>query len=116
MKQALTVKELATKIVGDGKKPNKYFVTIGYGWYRPFGEDAEMIQAKNSLDSESLLFTNKTDAEDLFYAIALSNQAHNGKITGETIGQVMIEDRLTGVIKEKCLRQRENGTFFVDTY
>jgi len=110
----LTVKELATKIVGDGKKPNKYFVTIGYGWYMPVNEE-EMEQVDNSMDSVSILFTNKDEAIQCYNSISLFNGTVKG-ITGETIGQVMIEDRLTGTIKEKYLTQNINGTFRVTNF
>jgi len=110
MKQALTVKELATKIVGDGKKPNKYFVTIGYGWYFP-NESEEMIQVKDSLDSVTVMLTNKEDAIKLYNSIIIRTIS---PVTKETIGQVMIEDRLTGVIKEKCLTMLDNGKLVID--
>lgn len=108
-----TANKLATEIVGDGKKPNKWFVTIGYGWYWIPGKE-HMVQAKNSLESVSILFNSKEDAEECFRGIPLGIAV--SKVSGTTIGQVIIEDRANGVIAEKFIRQRENGTFYKSEY
>lgn len=114
MKKETNIIELAKNLVGDGKSPNKYFVTIAYGWYKP-KDNEEMIQVKNSLDSVTAMFTSRSDAEQFFdnipiYAASIDN------VTGETIGQIIMEDRKIGVIKEKCIYQRKNGSFTIERY
>ena len=111
MKNKLTVSELATKIVGDGKKPNKWFITLGYGWYFP-KDSEDMVQVENSMESITMLFTVKSQAEEMFNSFKIHGI---DKVTGETIGQVTLEDRLNGVVKEKNLRQLQNGAFFSET-
>lgn len=114
MKKETSIKELAKNLVGDGKSPNKYFVTIAYGWYRPKGEE-EMKQVGNSLDSVTVLFTSRPDAEQFFENIPMC-AASIDEVTKETIGQIILEDRKTGVLMEKCIYQRDNGTFNIDTW
>jgi hypothetical protein len=108
-------KELASLLIGDGKKPNKWFVTIAYGWYEPKGdnEQTDMIQADNSLDSVTILAESKTQAFELFDSIKLDR--HIKKVTGNTIGQVIVEDRLNGVVIEKKLVETDSG-FYIDEY
>jgi hypothetical protein len=114
MKQQQTAKELACKLVGDGKKPNKYFVTIGFGWYAPENPEEDMIQAKNSLESVTIgPLTSKAKAMELFNAIPIDR--HIQEVTGETIGQICIEDRLTGVVLERRLTKSGNR-FFIDQF
>lgn len=108
-----SAKDLAVQLVGDGKKPNKYFVTIGYGWYMP-KDSEDMKQAKNSLDSVTMLFNTREAAEQCYQSI--TPMADSGKITGLTIGQVMIEDRLTGVIKEKFLSHVSGNLYRIKHY
>lgn len=119
-KQTLSAAELASNIVGDGKKPNKYFVTVAYGWYRPKGkpEDEvlpEMVQAPNALESVTIgPFSSKAQAFNTFNSIELDSSIE--KVTGETISQVIIEDRLMGTVKEKCLSERRSTGFYVDVW
>lgn len=114
---AIDAAQLATQIVGDGKKPNKYFITIAYGYWRPKQTDPEecpeMEQAKNSLDSVTMgPFTSKGAAEAVYNAISLDTDIL--EVTGQMIGEVVMEDRLTGVVKNKFLAQRRSYGFFVD--
>lgn len=109
-------------MVGDGKSPNKYFVTIGFGWYIPYKEydkDSDepfempdMIQAPNSIESVTMGPFNKQEAEDLFEMIELPK--YPVKVNGTTIGQVTMEDRNTGVVKEKGLWELRKGHFIED--
>jgi len=108
-----SAKELAVKLVGDGKTPNKYFVTVGYGWYKPSNNE-EMIQVKNSLDSVTMLFNTREAAEHCYNGLRIPTNIK--EVTGETIGQVMIEDRLTGVIKEKFIDQLSSGKFYINSF
>jgi hypothetical protein len=116
-KEMLSPAELATKIVGDGKKPNKYFVSIGYGYYRPKqvtpGEDEECKQAPNALDSVIMgPFTSRAAAEAVYQSIKIDTDVP--EVTGQTLSYVCMEDRLTGTVKDKTLAQRRSYGFFVD--
>lgn len=107
------IKELATKIVGDGKSPNKWFVTVAYGWYVPLpkdeGEEPEMIQADNALESTTLLFTRKQDAMDFFHAVKIREDLT--EVKGNDISQVIVEDRKNGTVCEKHLHQSHKMRF-----
>lgn len=111
MKKETNVKELAKIMVGDGKRPNKWFLTVAYGWYMPVNngaeDDRDMEQVADSLDSITMLFNNKEDADTAYDAINLTAS----KMTGSTIGQVILEDRLTGVVKDKYLEQTKSNSF-----
>lgn len=114
MKQVITdIKKLATEIVGDGKSPNKYFVTIAYGWYQPSNHDLDMIQVDKSLDSVTVMFNNRQDATDFFDSVPFNTYGLD-TVTPETIGQTILEDRKTGVIAERRLLQRNSGSFTVE--
>lgn len=115
MKKFKTGNEMASSIVGDGKSPNIYFVTIGYGWYFPYGEDTDMIQVKGALDSVSIPVPTLTQARDILNSIGLLCNSIK-EMKPWTIGQVLIEDRKTGVIFEKCLQANSTGHFTVIKY
>lgn len=111
MKKETSIMELAKNLVGDGKSPNKYFVTIAYGWYLPANDEADAIQVENSLDCVTVLFTDKQNAIN-FYESVLTYQ-YEGKITPETISQVILEDRKTGVIMDKILKARTTTGYYI---
>lgn len=113
MKQ-LNIKQLATEMVGDGKRPNVWFVTIAYGWFYPPGEEVDMVQVRDALESVTILFLNKEDAEKCYLNVQLRSDIK--KVTRQMIGEVIIEDRLTGVVKQKFLRKHNSGRFFIDQY
>lgn len=110
----VSAKEMARNMVGDGKRPNKYFVTIAYGYYFPIGEDDDMIQAANSLESSTFFFNNKQEAEEFFDSIPMPT--NRKEITGKTISQIMIEDRLTGVVKDRFYKELRPSYFIRQTY
>jgi hypothetical protein len=122
-KEVLTPSELARTMVGDGKKPNRYFVTIGFGYYRPkpTPEDIaecvapEIQETKNSLPCVTMgPFTSRGAAEAVYQGISINTDISD--VTGQTIGQVVLEDRLTGVVKDKTLAQRRSYGFYVDEW
>jgi hypothetical protein len=106
-----TVKKLASELVGDGKSPNKYFVTIGYGWYMTEGEESEGEQMKDSLDCATIFLEDEESANVVFDAIPINKDVT--KVTKYTIGQVTIEDRKTGTIREKYLFKSKSGHFLL---
>lgn len=94
------VRELATEIVGDGKLPNKFFVTSSpyYHEIDQYGDyDSHILDGFEDSQTESKVFDTFEEAEAYYDDIELD--IYDG------IGQVMIEDRLTGIIKEKSLEK-----------
>jgi hypothetical protein len=93
----MTAKEMAQKMVGDGKSPNKYFVTCA-PWYMPIGsEDMVQIPGFNENWGAIGVFDDKEEAIEYYREIELDFR------TG--IGQVMVEDRMVGVLCERFLRE-----------
>ena len=93
-------KALAREIVGDGKTPNKFFVTTG-PWVTivdEFGDwTSELLDGSTEDDTISEVFDTYEDASEYFDRIELD--IYDGT------AQVVLEDRLTGVIKEVSLKK-----------
>lgn len=95
------IKKLASEIIGDGQLPNKFFVTES-----PMilvtdefaNRDYEPIEGYE--DADSYTFGPFDTYEE---ALAAYNESDLD--SGEGIGSVMIEDRLTGTIQEKVLEK-----------
>ena len=91
------IKELATEIVGDGKDPNKFFVTVS-PYFAVNSNDAfesELLDGYTDKDTETRLFNTFEQANEYYNSVDLDPY--------EGIGTVMIEDRKTGTIKQKEL-------------
>ena len=94
------VRELATEIVGDGKLPNKFFVTYSpyYHEVDEYGDfDSHILDGFDDSETESKVFDTIEEAESYYNDVELD--IYDG------VGQVVIEDRLTGTIKEKTLKK-----------
>jgi len=104
-------KKLASKFIGDGESPNKFFVTTG-PYVRletngEFGEDYRIIEGFTTWDSETFgPFSNYDDALEFYTGIELD--ADFG------VGQVFIEDRQVGTIREKFLKEKIAVTYVED--
>lgn len=94
------IKALASEIIGDGQTPNKFFVTTS-PYVRvtdEFGEQSsELLEGYYDTDSWTQVFDTYEEANDHFERIELD--IYDGT------AHVMIEDRLTGVIKENFLEK-----------
>lgn len=93
-------KQLATEIVGDGKSPNKFFVTSGPYYFEvdEFGDrEAVLLDGFTDNHVDTTIFDTFEEAEKYYNDIELD--IYDG------IGQVMIEDRKSGIIKEKALEK-----------
>lgn len=93
-------KQLAIEIVGDGKSPNKFFVSSGPYYFEvdEYGDrEAVLLDGFTDNHVETTIFDTLEDAEKYYNEIELD--IYDG------VGQVMIEDRMTGVIKEKTLEK-----------
>lgn len=98
------ISELATEIVGDGKDPNKFFVTVS----PYFTVDNDEHGSPSNMEFESKLLDGYTDKDSkirLFDTFEQANEYYNSVDLDpyDGIGTVMIEDRKTGTIKQKEL-------------
>ena len=96
----LEKKQLASEIVGDGQLPNKFFVTTG-PWVTIVDEygdrESELLDGYTENDTVTEVFDTYEDANKYFSSIELD--IYDGTT------QILLEDRLTGVIKEECLEK-----------
>jgi hypothetical protein len=93
-------KLLATQIVGDGQTPNRFFVTTSpyVTIVDEFGDyDSEMLKGFSEDDVWTEVFDTYEEANEHYNRIELDH--YHG------ICQIMLEDRLTGVIKETGLEK-----------
>lgn len=104
-------KQLATQIVGDGKSPNKFFVTAGpyYMEVNEFG-DADQVLLDGFTDNhvETTIFDTLEEAEEYYDSIELDIY--------EGVGEVVIEDRKTGQIKYKTLEKIVKVEYMLSEY
>lgn len=102
------IKALASKIVGDGKSPNKWFVTAGP--YCQKGDDYVLLQGFDPVKDVTTYgpFLSPEDALECYEGLDLD--ANVG------IGQVFVEDRKTGTVKEKFLRAKVRVVYEEDEY
>jgi hypothetical protein len=91
------IQDLAIEIVGDGKTPNKYFVSISpYYMDIPNGGYVLIEGYDEQKDLLVEMFDTREEAEEFYNEQELSDE--NG------IGIVTLEDRSYGTIKEKKLQ------------
>ena len=94
------IKALASEIIGDGQLPNKFFVTTG-PWVTTvdeFGDlESELLDGFNESDTWTQVFDTYEEANKHFESIELD--IYDGT------AQVLLEDRLTGVINETRLEK-----------
>jgi hypothetical protein len=94
------IKTLATEIIGDGQLPNKFFVTAG-PWVTvtdEFGDvQFELLDGFDEDYTETKVFDTYEDANKYFESVELD--IYDG------VAQILLEDRLTGVIKESSLEK-----------
>ena len=101
------IKKLASEMVGDGKHPNMFFVTKAP--YIIINSDLEIMEGYVDSDSETYgPFNSYNEALECFNETELD-------ITLGT-GQIFIEDRLVGTIKEKFLVEEVTITHYEDEY
>ena len=96
------IKQMAREMVGDGGAPNKWFVTYGpYVMVYKDGErDYELIEGYN--ENEDVFTYGPFDT----YEDAVECYDEQELYARIGIGQVMIEDRQCGVVREKWLTKR----------
>ena len=94
------IKKLASEIIGDGQSPNKFFVTTA-----PYvtivdesGErESEMLEGFTEDNIWTEVFDTYEEAKEFYDLTELDH--YNG------VCQIVLEDRLTGVIKETGLEK-----------
>jgi hypothetical protein len=93
-------KLLACQIIGDGQTPNKFFVTTA-PWVtvvEDFGSiDHQILDGWEESDTETEVFETYEEAKEYFENIELDH--YSG------VGQILLEDRLTGIIIERSLEK-----------
>ena len=96
------IKEMAREMVGDGGTPNKWFVTYGphVMVYKDGEGDFELMEGYN--ENEDVFTYGPFDT----YEEAVECYNEQELYAGIGIGQVMIEDRQCGVVREKWLTKR----------
>lgn len=97
------IQELARTIIGDGKDPNKYFVTVSPYYIIVDSNESddshcELLEGFSNSDITITVFDSYEDAYQFYDSIDLD--PHAG------VGEVTIEDRKTGVITSKLLQKR----------
>jgi hypothetical protein len=94
------IKALASEIIGDGQMPNKFFVTSS-PWVTIVDEygdqESELLDGYTADDTWTQVFDTYEEANDHFQRIELD--IYDGT------AQVLLEDRLTGQIKEISLQK-----------
>lgn len=98
------INELAMQIIGDGKDPNKFFVTVSpyftvdnneFGRPANMEFETELLDGYTDKDKEIRFFDTFEQANEYYNSVDLD--PHSG------VGTVVIEDRKTGTIKQKEL-------------
>lgn len=112
LKESKLYNEEARTMVGDGKKPNKFFVTLGYGYiFDDEAEDAYQIPNTFQKDGETIAMVD-TFKEAL--EIANDYDLDLDEDSDDVLTQVTIEDRLNGTIYEKSVHKDSNGDLYED--
>lgn len=111
------IDQLATEIVGDGKDPNKFFVTVSPYFTvdnHEFGHPANMEFETELLDG----YTDKDRQIRLFDTFEQANEYYNSVDLDHDsgVGTVMIEDRKTGTIKQKELTKEVRVDYSYNEY
>jgi hypothetical protein len=97
------IKALASEIIGDGQLPNKFFVTEGpYVMVRVDEYESDFAKIEGFEDTQSTTYGPFDSYED---ALEQYNECELDEGCG--IGQVFIEDRLSGQMREKYLEKEE---------
>jgi hypothetical protein len=94
------IKKLASEIIGDGQLPNKFFVTTGpyITVVDEYGDlDSELLDGYTANDTVTEVFDTYEEANEYFNSIELD--IYDGT------AQILLEDRLTGQIKEISLKK-----------
>ena len=99
------IKQMAREMVGDGGTPNKWFVT--------YGPRVRVLNEDDSFIGDYELIEGYNENEDVFtygpfdtYEEAVECYHEQELYAGIGIGQVTIEDRSCGTIREKWLTKR----------
>jgi hypothetical protein len=109
------IRDMATRIVGDGcpeNAPNLFFVTQG-PYYKEVGEYDSMDSVLDGFDEESDVTTYGPLST---YDEALEKYNEIDLDPDYGVGQVFIEDRLSGTIAEKWLTARKGIVWDTDEY
>lgn len=104
-----SIKDHPKKIVGDGQKPNRWFVSFSPYFMKEVNNCWEYHRFEGTLDSDTTTygpFPSLEEAEVCFNNVDLD--------VDSKIGSKMIEDRMTGVVKELNLYQQPAEVKYVE--
>lgn len=108
------IQKMASEMVGDGKKPNKFFVTVSnkYIYVRDgLGEIYEELNDRirpGQEESTTEVFDEFDDAMKYYEEVELS--------IDDSATEVILEDRLTGVIAHRYLTKKIRIDYEEDGY
>jgi hypothetical protein len=112
------IEKMAQQMVGDGKKPNKFFVTISNGYSYVHGGDIDYIgDIIKDFESKFLKYETVAVFDTLRDAIDEAEGYFNTDVGRFRVNTVTVEDRLFGEVwrKEKVL-DVGNAVFFEEEY
>lgn len=109
------IKMMASEMVGDGETPNKFFVTVSSKYNIVFNDQGmQYEELKDHTPSErqeettTKVFDEFDDAIKYYEEVELS--------IDDNATQVMLEDRLTGMIAERYLSKKIRIDYVEDGY
>lgn len=107
------IEDLAKKMVGDGKSPNKWFVSTSpwIVYYVPNDTEPYTKRLEDTTDKSKSIYGPFDTYEE-----ALECYEDNELDETNGIGQVFIEDRLTGTVKEKWLEEKMTVKYIQQEY
>jgi len=107
------IKELAKQMVGDGQSPNKWFVTVSpyIVYFEPNDTEPYTKLLDNFYKDDTYTYGPYDTYED---ALAAYDDHELDETYG--VGQVFIEDRMTGTVKEKWLEEKTIVTYKQNEY
>lgn len=107
------IEDLAKEMVGDGQSPNKWFVSTSPWIVYYIPNDTEpYTKLLDDTTSESKSIYGPFDT----YEAALECYNNIDLDSEDGIGQVFIEDRLTGTVKEKWLEEKMTVKYIQQEY
>lgn len=107
------IKELAKQMVGDGESPNKWFVTVSpyIVYYKPNDTEPYTKLIDDFYKEDTFTYGPYDTYED-----ALAAYEDHDLDETHGIGQVFIEDRKTGTVKEKWLEEKISVRYLQNEY
>ena len=109
------IKALAREVVGDGQSPNLYFVSAS-PYFRMFGDGCDEYGSDRILEGFDAERDQRTYGP--FNSLEEATEKYNDLDLDpdDGVGQVFIEDRETGTVREKWLEGRIDISYNYNEY